>query len=92
MSFFSKIGSFFKTLFGLARPGLELFLKQYQKLALAEIERLGSINNNKDFHIWKDQVWQNLNAQINKDKNNIAGNWITILIGFAFEEWKKKKA
>lgn len=92
MSIFSSIGNFFKKLFGKLRPGLNEFLQKYQKIALAEVTKLADVNSNKDFHEWKDQAWISINSELAGDGKKIAGNWISILIHLAFEEFKQQLA
>lgn len=91
MSIFSSIGSFFKSLFKKLRPGLDVFLQQYKEIALKEIEALSKVNDNKDFHEWKDQAFMAIDKQLAGDGKKIAGNWISILLHLCFEIWKQEQ-
>lgn len=82
---FSKIFSFIKKLF--TRPGLQAFLAKHQALGVAIVERLSEVHTNEDFHHWKDQAWE----ELQKATGELRGNWISLLLGFAFEELKARQ-
>lgn len=84
-NFFTKIWGIFKGL--TTRSGLDTFLKKYMDLAVTIVGDLQAVNNNADFHAWKDIAWERLKLQTGE----LRGNWIAILVSLAFESLKAKQ-
>ena len=55
-------------------------------LAVSIVADLQKVNNNADFHTWKDLAWERLKLQTGE----IRGNWIAILVSLAFETLKAR--
>jgi len=84
MSVFSKIWNFLKGL--ISRPGLQQFLAKYMAVAVRLLKDLADTHSNQEFHEWKDLAFRELQAITGELK----GNWISILIGLAYEELKAR--
>lgn len=82
---FKAIFNFFKKI--VTRPGLQSFLQTYEDTAIQVISKLALVNNNADFHQWKDDAWK----EVQKATGEIRGNWIAILIHLAYESYKAKQ-
>lgn len=78
----SKIWNFLKGL--LTRPGLQQFLAQYMVTAVKVLSDLAKVHSNEEFHQWKDAAF----VELQRVTGEIKGNWISILIGLAYEELK----
>ncbi len=86
MSFFSKIGSFFKSIFDRARPGLEQFLQSQQGQMIVTVVRNYVLSAaDTKFNDYKPAVFNTV-KQIVGDK--VPDNWISIAIDFAYEQIK----
>ncbi len=85
MNFFKKVFGFIKGLF--TRPGLDKFLSKYIEVGMEVVSRLAFVNNNADFHVWKDEAW----AEVQRITGEVRGNWIAILVALAFEQLKAKQ-
>lgn len=85
MNFFKKVFDFIKGLF--TRPGLDKFLSKYIEVGIQVVSRLALVNNNQDFHLWKDEAW----AEVKRITGEVKGNWIAILVALAFEQIKAKE-
>lgn len=85
-NWFTKILDFVKRL--VTRPGLDRFLAQYMSAAVALLVDLAGVNSNTDFHVWKDKAF----AELKRLTGETRDNWISLLIGFAFEELKARGA
>ena len=68
------------------RPGLDAFINSWLSTAYSELSALSSINNNKDFHLWKDQAF----ARLKERTGELKDNWIALLVNLAFEELKSR--
>lgn len=79
----ARVFSGIKALF--VRSGLDRFLGQYIQVAVEVVSQLALVNNNADFHKWKDEAFLTLKDKIGRP---IAGNWIAILVALAFEHYK----
>ncbi len=92
MSIFSAIGSFFKHIFQKLRPGLDGFLKKYEGLAVNIVKELAIVHDGKSFHEWKDEAFDKIKVEVAKDVDDVKDNWLSLLLGFAFEELKGLEA
>ena len=86
MGWFTKILDFLKKL--VTRPGLDKFLSKYMVVAVRLLKDLADTHSNQEFHEWKDLAFRELQAITGELK----GNWISILIGLAYEELKARQA
>lgn len=84
MNIFAKVWNFLKKL--VTRPGLDQFLGAYIQLATQIVQQLALVNNNQEFHAWKDQAFAAVKAQTGQLKDN----WVAILIHLAYENLKAK--
>jgi len=85
MNWFKKFIGWIK---GIAtRPGLDKFLSRWLELAVAEAGKLAEVNNNLEFHEWKDELFERVKGLTGEVK----GTWIAILIHIAYENLKAKK-
>ncbi len=82
MSIFTKIFKFIKNL--VTRPGIDKFLGQYIEMATESAARLALVNDNAEFHEWKDELFRDVKARTGQMKDN----WIAILIHLAYENIK----
>ena len=83
MSFWSivkKIFGFFRT-----RVGLDAFVKRYKNIGFQIVEELFSVNSGKTFHDWKDEAFDKVKVQLQKDGTEIKGTWVTILTHLAYD-------
>lgn len=70
------------------RSGLDKFLSKYILVAVDVIDELANVHSNASFHEWKDEAFKILRTKIVDD---VKDNWISLLIGFAYENWKARK-
>lgn len=84
MNIFAKIWNWLKKL--KTRKGLDVFLKSWIDFAIVEARRLQEVNDNQDFHLWKDQLFES----IRRRTGELKGTWISILIHLAYEQLKSE--
>jgi len=89
MNPFKWLANLFKNIKQLfVRAGLDKFLGSYIQVAVEIVAQLALVNNNADFHKWKDAAFDAVKNRIGKP---IADNWIAILIALAYENFKAQK-
>jgi hypothetical protein len=83
---FNWFKSAISKLFSLLRKGAEAFIAKYaQKAKLVLEDRFAHyIVNDVPLHSWRDEAWSAINKTFNID-GKIPGNWITLLLSFAYE-------
>lgn len=80
-------------IFNLFRKGAKDFLTKYTPAAKAALEKafITQITSGEPLHNWRDSAWELLNQTFNIDGSK-PGNWITLLLSFAYEEIQSAKA
>jgi len=84
MGWLNKFFGWLKNIF--VRNGLDKFLSKYIDVAVEIVGGLAAVNNNADFHTWKDAAW----LRVKEATGEVRGNWVAILVALAFENLKAK--
>ena len=84
-SWFSKVWAVIKGL--VLRTGLDVFLSKYLNVAEGLLLDLAKVNSGVAFHVWKQRAFEELKRITGETRDN----WLTILIGLAFEKLKAEK-
>ena len=82
---FKKLFDWLKKIF--TRPGLQPFLAQYLALAVEVVTELAKVNNNAEFHAYRDVAFSKLKKLLGETKDT----WIVILVHLAYEEYKARQ-
>lgn len=92
MDIFGWLKSTITKLFSLFRKGAEDFVSKYAKAAKVVLQDKFAdyISTGVPLLNWRDEAWDVINKTFNIN-GRIAGNWITLLVTFAYEMIKKEQ-